>query len=1316
MNTIYKLIFSISVLTLAANFAFAQTANVTEGCVPLEVNFSPPPGQTAFFWDFKDGTAGSSDASPSHIFSAPGVYIVSLNEGTGGAEIGTVTITVLPDIDVQIDVDLIDPCNPRRFQFTNNSVVPAGITVTGYQWTFGDGATSNQENPIHFYALPGLKSISLEIFTDIAGCNNSELFENEIDVSAEPVLNAFFTANPSATCDVPATVFFASGQAIAGVDYSWDFGDGGSSNDPTSTIHQYTQEGVYDAVLTLTKGDCISTFTRTVSIGAPLADFGFNDTLCIDVPTLMINNTAANTFQWTFPESVTLQTEDDVKEPVVIFNEAGLVTINMVGQLGGDANCIVDTTFQVFIQDPEVAVIIDPENTCINPTVVNITTTEPFASYVWFDVPGGMSYTATYETPPRDSFYVNIEDSVLIELVVTTFQGCVAVLDDYYSQQLPEAHFIPTVHHGCAPLGVTFQDTSTSFEPIVTYTYDYGNGDTQTFNNDDDHTYVFNNPGEYLVTLVIENDAGCIDTSWAVLIEVGEQVNIEYELDQSEICIGDTVTLNALNIDPRIDAFSLSTDDGRSHHCEGESTLTHSFLNNTGVFDIEYTVDYNGCRTIITDTDAITVNGPKADLWYMINCDDPLAVMFSDSSQMATSIVWSIEDTSGVDITYTDSDFTHTFPESGDYTVYLEAFNETTGCPSHIDSVVIHARDLVPTFNLPENLCDNALYDLDASASIDVDDDCTKGYTWSFQQNGRPRQVGEAVIQHNFPNTGIDIVTLTIEDINGCTRSTTDTVDVFTIQPIFEFDKEPICFPSEVTFTDMTTSDTTIVGWSYLEGANGLGSINEFSQDQNPTQTFNFFNLDLEELPIFLAVEDALGCKDTIQRNIDVYRPLTEISANPAPICIGGEVDFIATDITGQGSSLDYIWDFGNNQSSTDSTATIQYNTSGTYNVTLNLTEASTGCQNEQSVQILVTDPPVAAFSAASEGVALGPGDVICLPGTIDFMDESITNDNPLSYIWAAGAGGASLETNPTLTFPRGTHEVTLVVNSDYGCSDTTSASFTVVGAEGTFEVLNDIVCRGDSITFALKDTMGVESWSWDFGLGEVFDNVDPITQVFGDDVQGNSTVVTLSLKSKGVACEVVETIEVDFTDFIIETIIDTIRVSRGVPAILLDDTKLNEIANVDSIILLQEPFELITNVSPFIANSNTNECFTYIFTYSNPEECLFRRYEISVIPLEYEMPNLFTPNADEVNDFFRMVDLAGVKGPAIIGYEEFRVYNRWGKEVYNNTNGLQGWDGNVDGKPAPAEVYGYYIIPILPGANTDAEPIVVKGDVTLIR
>lgn len=1320
MNIIYKIVVS-SIITLAAfSSLHAQTASVSEGCVPLEVNFSPPTGLSAFFWDFKDGTAGSQNAAPSHIFSSPGVYEVTLNEGAAGNQVGTVTITVLPDIDINIAISLIDPCNPRRFQFTNNSTVPAGVNVTGYQWIFGDGSSSGLENPTHNYAQPGPKSVSLEIFTDIAGCDNSELFENIITVSNDNLLNSFFSANPSATCDVPATIFFNTGADLdPSVDYLWDFGDGNTTTNTSNTIHQYTQEGVYTATLTLTKGDCVSTFDRLVSVGAPLADFGFNDTLCINSLTTLINNTAANTFIWTFEPSVEVQNSTISREPIVIFTEEGLTTINMVGQVGDEADCTVDTTFQVYIQDPQVEVIVDPEISCANPLNVQITTTEEFDTYTWYGQSGNMTYTAVYEEPERDSFYVNEPDTMDIDLVVTTAQGCVGVLEDYFIFQNPEAHFIPNRHHGCAPLSVVFRDTSTSAEPIINYTYDYGNGDTQSFTNNNSHEYTFTDPGEYYVTLVVENAGGCIDTSWAVLIEVGAPLDLSYDIDKTDICIGDTITLSATNIDPRIDAFNLWTDEGRSHHCEMGSILEHQFITSTGTFDIEYTVDYNGCRTTIVDTDAITVNGPKADLWYMINCDDPLAVMFADSSQDATSILWSFDNGDSTFTTSTESELTHTFPESGDYKVYLEAFNDQTGCPSQLDSVIIHARQIDAQFDMPDNICDNLFYNLDATTSVDVDNDCSKGYTWTFTLNGRPRRVGEAILEHIFPVSGTEILTLEVVDINGCTDSVKDTFDIFGIQPDFVFDKEPICFPTEINFTNQSIGDTTITSFSWLH--NVSPPLSEFSTDENPAAVFDFFTEDLSQLPIFLAVKDELGCEDTIQHNIEVYRPLTNIIAESIPICIGDTVRFEAMDITGQGSTLDYIWNFGNGQTSLDSVETIMYNTAGTYGVTLNLTEESTGCQNQQRIEVLVTEDPIAAFQGFDDGMLIGPADVLCFPGTIDFQDQSIANNNPLSYLWAFSNGAISQEQNPVLTFPRGEHDATLIITSDYGCADTVSQTYTIVGAEGMAVADKLEICKNDSITFNLVDTLGVESWQWDFGLGEVFTDIDPITQVFPDSILGNTTIVTLSLLSEGIACEVIDTITVEFFDNVSDTVRQTISVIRG------EDFELP--INVSNPNLLNWEVEILPNTLPAIIppgieclncnnpsiDTDTDSCYVYAVSYLDADACIEQVfiYEIAPIPLEYGVPNIFTPNGDGANDFFNLVDLAGGdKGSAIEEVLDFRVYNRWGKLVYENTDPAQGWNGLYEGEMAPAEVYGFYIQARL----IDGSIITEKGDVTLIR
>lgn len=89
-------------------------------------------------------------------------------------------------------------------------------------------------------------------------------------------------------------------------------------------------------------------------------------------------------------------------------------------------------------------------------------------------------------------------------------------------------------------------------------------------------------------------------------------------------------------------------------------------------------------------------------------------------------------------------------------------------------------------------------------------------------------------------------------------------------------------------------------------------------------------------------------------------------------------------------------------------------------------------------------------------------------------------------------------------------------------------------------------------------------------------------------------------------------------------------------------------------------------------------------------------------------MPNVFTPNGDQMNDNFTLVSLRPVE------VLEFRIWNRWGKKVYDNENGLDGWDGMIDGKAAASDVYIYSIVYQIPGSDNPMKPL--KGDVTLLR
>ena len=66
-------------------------------------------------------------------------------------------------------------------------------------------------------------------------------------------------------------------------------------------------------------------------------------------------------------------------------------------------------------------------------------------------------------------------------------------------------------------------------------------------------------------------------------------------------------------------------------------------------------------------------------------------------------------------------------------------------------------------------------------------------------------------------------------------------------------------------------------------------------------------------------------------------------------------------------------------------------------------------------------------------------------------------------------------------------------------------------------------------------------------------------------------------------------------------------------------------------------------------------------------------------------VPNAFTPNGDGVNDNFE------VKGDCVLAYQ-IRIFDRWGQQVYHSTDLEKAWDGYVDGRLCPMDVYAYRI------------------------
>ncbi|MEZ4953791.1 MAG: gliding motility-associated C-terminal domain-containing protein [Saprospiraceae bacterium] len=96
----------------------------------------------------------------------------------------------------------------------------------------------------------------------------------------------------------------------------------------------------------------------------------------------------------------------------------------------------------------------------------------------------------------------------------------------------------------------------------------------------------------------------------------------------------------------------------------------------------------------------------------------------------------------------------------------------------------------------------------------------------------------------------------------------------------------------------------------------------------------------------------------------------------------------------------------------------------------------------------------------------------------------------------------------------------------------------------------------------------------------------------------------------------------------------------------------------------------------------------------------------IQCFPDQAQIPNVFTPNNDSINDEFTIV----TKNDEQV--LQMRIWDRWGKKVYDGTGP---WDGMVNGKPAASDVYIYDILVGCP-AGVEADENLLRGDVTLLR
>ncbi len=216
----------------------------------------------SYSWDFGDG-GFSSEISPGHAYNTPGDFNVSLSVSNANCtltDVQTITIHAIPNADFINDQACVGPV-----LFTDATTVQSA-NITAWQWDFGNGSTSDEQNPVAQYAQNIDFTIQLTATSNF-GCSDD--VAKTISVLSAPTPDFSYTQG----CLAEPTQF-RDETVIASINpvtsYFWEIED--EVYTEMNPDHTFTTSGTFTASMTVTTANtCTVVATNEIVVPAPLS-------------------------------------------------------------------------------------------------------------------------------------------------------------------------------------------------------------------------------------------------------------------------------------------------------------------------------------------------------------------------------------------------------------------------------------------------------------------------------------------------------------------------------------------------------------------------------------------------------------------------------------------------------------------------------------------------------------------------------------------------------------------------------------------------------------------------------------------------------------------------------------------------------------------------------------------------------------------------------------------------------------------------------------------------------------------------------------
>jgi PKD repeat protein len=1212
-------------------------------------------------------------------------------------------------------------------------------TITEWTWDFGDGSSfSSTQHPVHQYNTPGTYNVTLTV---TAGTSFSEVKNAYVVVNPIPVVS--FTT-PAIACEIPYTPVFTNVSPNTGHSYSWTFGNTQTSTEMNPVGIAYENTGTYTVNLTATNttSGCQNSYSQNINVFNYSADFTTTSNEYCEGQTVTFTNASTagtNSWNWNFGNSATSISQN----PSTTYNTAGTYTVTLTAQ-NTTAGCSDVATQEIIIHPrPVPSFTASPVGGC-SPLTVNFTNTStPLeGTYAWNF---GNATTSTDQDP---TVVYNNVGQYSITLTQTDDNGCVGTttLPNHINVAPLIADYTADIREGCADLDVQFTDASISpsptDDPIVTWLWDFGNGNTSTDQVPPLQTY----PAEkYTVTLTVTTASGCTQTIENIdYITVGIPSTVMFswtpltDCAKSDFDFTDESIINDGNpYDDGDVTWEWSFGDGGTAQ---DQHPTYDFPIDTGYFFAELIVDFLGCRDTLNIEDAVYIMAPIS-LFNTNNvtvfCDVdvlPFEVNVIDEAILGevtddVEMIWRWGNSEG-DQTIFDANYlfnsgqqgttSHFYQNLGSYEIKQVVYNRTTGCEDST-TIVIHLNNMQANFTLAsDSVCRG---DVVTVTNASTSSHAITSYIYNM---GNGQILNGA--NHNYtyvgagavPTSGSYSVLLTVTSSFGSAGScqSTHTLPVVVLQEPFAQITPSVtggCFPLDVEFTNASVvqgngTPLDVFNWTFTD--NSTEQTTDISETTDFTFTAN------GSFQTTLVAVDEFGCESNPATVTTVITQPTADFSVPPVVC--DLTTFIATN-----TSLNYTssqWFIDNESVGTSANYTGQYDDNNTtedlstsFDLTLIVTDAN-GCTDELTTTVIVSLPQAGFnynFSGANQAA---DGTFVCPTVWATLNDNSQSVGDIEEWAWDFGNGIVSINENANGSYVfAGIYTATLTITDEYGCvADTVATDYlTIGGPSGEVNWLNlGDFCNPDFV-FTPSNLQNVTSIVWDLGNGETESNINEFNYVYPTQGSYSPTATLLDDFNCAITYEM-PTLSVVSAPVIANFTISptTLPIYESSSIIDFSSGGVNGITNWNW--WFGEDNIQSTEGGNFDYTWNTPGQHVVLLTVTDNLGCPDTMSVVVTVTADLLITNVLTTSTegvgDGVNDWFRL---------AYPSFERFDIVilNRWGNVVHEafDQTGVNLWNGtNKGGKMCTDGVYFYKIEGVL-YSSEDGEKSQYHGFVTLI-